>query len=195
MRARRPRCARTDDLHDGCRVQRDRRRGSAARLRRVARRRRGLDRGCHRDRRPAVDQLSRPHFACTHDLNCPLRTRALTPTLRLMRSLAPWVALLGIACAPDPIVVERTPLVGPFTTRGSQIVDGDGGTLLLRGGNLSGTSKYPPFTPSEMDGDGRARLAQLGPMTLRYIVTWAAIEPTPGVHDTAFLADLEERAR
>lgn len=95
------------------------------------------------------------------------------------------------ACAPT--LVPEAPLEGPFTTQDGAIVDAHGGHVLLRGTNLSQSAKAAPYHPSELDGDGRALLAAHGPMAIRYLTSWAAIEPEDGALDQGYLAGLAER--
>ncbi len=96
-----------------------------------------------------------------------------------------------IACAPT--LVEEAALAGPYTTRDGFVVDAHGGRVLLRGVNLSQTAKHAPFHPAELDGEGPALLAAHGPLAIRYLTSWAAIEPEEGALDQLYLAGLAER--
>jgi len=99
------------------------------------------------------------------------------------------VTLLLAACAAPPSATP--PHVGaPYHTDGRFLRDAAGGAILLRGVNLSGSSKTAPYDPVEMDGDGLARLDAYGPVAVRYLTTWAAIEPEQGTFDDAYLARL-----
>ena len=83
---------------------------------------------------------------------------------------------------------------------GAQFVDEHGRTLLLRGVNLSGSSKVPrtcnsfvgrPF-PLEQADVHFSRLSRWGLTTLRLVVTWEAIEHAgPRQYDLAYLDYLE----
>lgn len=62
----------------------------------------------------------------------------------------------------------------------------------MRGVNLAGAHKLAPYTDSFTVED-YARLHAWGFRSLRFLVTWAAIEPTPGVYDEAYLDWVAER--
>lgn len=109
----------------------------------------------------------------------------------MLRSSLIWPLWLSLACAPS--LVEDAPLAGPFTVQDRFVVDAHGGRLLLRGTNLSQSAKSEPFHPLELEGDGRALLAAHGPMAIRYLTSWAAIEPEDGALDAAYLAGVAER--
>ncbi len=105
-----------------------------------------------------------------------------------------WSLVVGwpvLACA--PALVEAAPLEGPFAVQDGAIVDAHGGRVLLRGTNLSQSAKGAPYHPAELEGDGRALLAAHGPMAIRYLTSWAAIEPADGALDATYLAGLAER--
>lgn len=100
-------------------------------------------------------------------------------------------------------------------TEGSWFIDAQGRRLLLRGVNLSGSSKVPyapdgatyrrdhffnhrdisfvgrPFPLDEAD-EHFSRLKHWGLTTLRFLITWEAIEHAgPGIYDEAYLDYLE----
>lgn len=71
-------------------------------------------------------------------------------------------------------------------TEGGRFIDGQGRTVILRGANLSGRHKQPPFLtePSDAELD---QLALLGFNALRLVLPWEAIEPTRGRYDEGYL--------
>jgi endoglycosylceramidase len=70
--------------------------------------------------------------------------------------------------------------------------DSEGRVLVMRGVNLAGAHKLAPYT-DPFTVDDYARLHAWGFRSLRFLVTWAAIEPTPGVYDEAYLDWVSER--
>lgn len=72
--------------------------------------------------------------------------------------------------------------------------DDDDRIVLLRGANVSGRSKTPPFLPLTNTGD-LDRLAAWGMNAIRLLVTWEGIEPERGAYDDRYLAAIEGLAR
>jgi endoglycosylceramidase len=84
---------------------------------------------------------------------------------------------------------------GPtLRTRGRFFVDAENGVVILRGINLAGNSKVPPFRPvtdvSQIDA-----LVDLGFNTIRLVFNWEAYEPEAGSYDEAYLGDLVSLAQ
>jgi endoglycosylceramidase len=117
--------------------------------------------------------------------------------------LALLLGSFAAACVPaPPEPLPDAPLAGPFHIeddgdgRPPRLVDAAFGTVLLRGVNLSQTAKSPPYVPLEVDTpEGRAALAAEGPLAVRLLTSWTAIEPDEGVFDEAALARLQETTR
>lgn len=89
------------------------------------------------------------------------------------------------ACAGGP---------GFVRTRGRWIVDAKDRVLILRGVNLSGRSKRPPFLPDQTREE-IAALREWGFNSVRYLIVWEAVEPKPGQYDDAYLDRVAERVK
>jgi endoglycosylceramidase len=63
---------------------------------------------------------------------------------------------------------------------------------MLHGVNVAESSKYPPFLPWQTRDDVMA-LKALGFNSVRYLVTWEAVEPQPGQYDDAYLDRVAQR--
>ncbi len=93
------------------------------------------------------------------------------------RPLLAALALTAAACGGEPAryrVVEGA------------IVDPEGATIVLRGLNVSSRHKLPPYFDFHERPD-YDRAATWGMNSIRFLVTWSAIEPSPGVYDEAYL--------
>ena len=79
-----------------------------------------------------------------------------------------------------------------ITTSGTSFVNSDGQVIELHGTNF--VVKVPPYTP-ESEGFNSADaqfLADNGINVVRLGIDWAALEPEPGVYDTAYLQSIEQ---
>lgn len=85
-------------------------------------------------------------------------------------------------------------LPGPLTTHAETLRDALGRRVILRGANLSGRHKVPPFRSID---DARAldRWATLGWNVLRLVVPWEAVQPARGTIDAAYIDHLVWLAR
>lgn len=106
------------------------------------------------------------------------------------RSVQAFAFVLGVAssCSPPP---PLAPLVRVHVAHGA-IVDADGRTLLLRSVNVSGAHKHAPYFDFHQPADFASLRHDWGFNSVRFLVTWAAVEPQKGVYDDAYLAALEE---
>lgn len=72
------------------------------------------------------------------------------------------------------------------------IVTPTGERLILRGANVSSRHKLPPYFDFHQLADYRAAAAW-GFNSVRFLVSWAALEPTEGVYDDAYLEGVASR--
>ena len=94
------------------------------------------------------------------------------------------------ACAPEPAPPADD---APYAVVDGAIEDADGRTVLLRGVNLSGMHKVPPYFDFHEAPDFAAVRTRLGMNSLRFLLEWAAVEPTRGAYDDDYLDDVRTR--
>ena len=80
----------------------------------------------------------------------------------------------------------------PISTTGTWLTNSDGQVVILHGTNE--VYKLPPYEPSAsgFDAADAAFLAANGFTAVRLGVIWAAVEPEPGVINTAYLASIKQ---
>ncbi|WZO98343.1 cellulase family glycosylhydrolase [Isosphaeraceae bacterium EP7] len=111
-----------------------------------------------------------------------------TPSVRHAR-LSDFLMVLAIGLAAscgEANGQQPGDLVPTLRAEGRHFVDGSGRVVLLRGANLSGTSKVPPFVPLT-DTIHLDRMAALGMNAVRLIFIWEAYEPCPGEYREDYL--------
>jgi endoglycosylceramidase len=81
----------------------------------------------------------------------------------------------------------------PESVRDGFLHDDQGRTLILRGVNLSGAQKAAPYLDDKTQADYTRLRAEWGFNAIRFLMTWAAVEPQPGVYDDAYLDGVAER--
>ena len=85
------------------------------------------------------------------------------------------------------------PAAGTFHVRDGFVRDPQGRTVILRGVNLAGAHKSPPYFGFHQPDDYVRVSRDWGMNALRFLVVWAAIEPQKGVYDDAYLDAVAQR--
>ena len=96
---------------------------------------------------------------------------------------------LNPSAATEPTIAG--PLL-PISTTGTWLTNSDGQAVILHGANE--VYKLPPYEPSAsgFSADDAAFLAANGFTAVRLGVIWSAVEPEPGVIDTAYLDSINQ---
>jgi endoglycosylceramidase len=103
-----------------------------------------------------------------------------------MQSIIAALLVILVTATPAliPIVVATPTGQGFLSTRGTSIVDSAGQVVQLRGVNYPG---YEDDFPTEHSQSAYLYLASLGFNVVRLPISWANMEPQPGVFNTEFL--------
>jgi endoglycosylceramidase len=94
------------------------------------------------------------------------------------------VAVATAACGSDP---------APAQVRDGFLHDAEGRAMIMRGVNLSGMQKNAPYLDDKTAADFMRVRTDWGFDAIRFVMTWAAVEPERGVFDTAYLDRVAER--
>src|SRR6266542_277968 len=91
---------------------------------------------------------------------------------------------LSIVAAVTLLLVAARASAGPLHVDGAFIRDAQGGSVILRGVNVAGNSKVPPFIVIPNDA-ALDPLPSWGMNVIRFIFNWEAYEGTKGAYDDA----------
>lgn len=103
-------------------------------------------------------------------------------THRLFLALVSW----GLAAC------QELPQPSSFSVHGGFLRDSLGRIVVLRGVNLSTEHKKPPYVGWHKAADFQ-KLSGWGFHSVRFLISWAALAPKPGVFDDNYLNEVEIR--
>lgn len=106
------------------------------------------------------------------------------------------VSASGIACghggsSDQPVV--KAPRPTTFYVDGGAIRDPSGRSVVMRGVNLAGAHKQKPYVSDFQPPDYARIKKDWGMNALRFLVSWAGLEPERGVYDQTYLAEIDKR--
>ena len=97
------------------------------------------------------------------------------------------LALVIAACSSAP---QQPP---GWHVRDGFLRDPEGRATIMRGVNLSGSQKTAPYLDDKQPADYARLRDAWGMNAVRFVMTWAAVEPVEGQYDDAYLDQVAER--
>ncbi|MGZ3473676.1 MAG: cellulase family glycosylhydrolase [Polyangiales bacterium] len=89
--------------------------------------------------------------------------------------------------------VIADPAAGTWHVRGGFVRDPDGRAVVMRGVNFAGAHKSKPYFGPQDATDATRIRHDFGMNAVRFLVLWAAIEPSKGTYDDAYLDEVAKR--
>jgi endoglycosylceramidase len=116
-------------------------------------------------------------------------------SLRPLTAAAALLAGLATSCGDSESGLNPAPPPRPETwhVSGGALRGPDGRAVILRGVNLAGAHKTAPYFSFHQLPDFERVGAEWGMNSIRLLILWAAIEPSPGSYDEDYLDQLELR--
>ncbi|MFT3712186.1 MAG: cellulase family glycosylhydrolase [Archangium sp.] len=100
--------------------------------------------------------------------------------------------LLLVACVPPK---TEPPPARTFSVSNGFIRDPDGRAVILRGANVSGRHKDPPYFDFHETPDFERMRDEWGMNSVRFLISWAALEPTRDAYDDAYLDEVVRKVK
>jgi endoglycosylceramidase len=123
--------------------------------------------------------------------------RAARASRRMTLALLAEAALAGTSCSssapPAGDVRAPDPRSGVWHVYRNAVRDPDGRAVIMRGVNFCGNHKNAPYFGAQTAADAQKLRKDFGFNGVRFLVTWAAVEPQKGVYDDAYLDALATR--
>ena len=110
---------------------------------------------------------------------------------RVSRVIA-GVTVAGLSSCSTSEAIDPSPVHAWHVAEGA-LRDPEGRTAVMRGMNLSGDQKWKPYFGFQDAADYARLRNEWGMSSIRYVMTWAAIEPEEGVYDDAYLDEVDRR--
>ena len=108
-----------------------------------------------------------------------------------LQPLLLWILAAG--CTEDGTVVPAAQPAPPWSVKAGFLRDAEGRAVILRGANVSGKNKYAPWFDFQGPADFARMRSDWGMNAVRFVMSWAAVEPVEGQVDGSYLDALAER--
>jgi endoglycosylceramidase len=109
-----------------------------------------------------------------------------------MRPALALFALGALACS-KASPSSAPPAPSTWSVSNGVLRDADGRAVILRGANVSGMAKNPPWFDFHGASDFARMRTDWGMNAVRFVIEWAALEPEEGSYDDAYLDGIAQR--